>query len=149
MNPVGEGSHQVFLCASPASIPVSVIPHTWFVVSQNGALSRWEVLFRRERADHSWGYLHLNEREPFEGLDMVAYMGGPRWRGCVLSMIDGDEDSVAAHMGAHILNSPNTYPYRDRYSLLGPNSNTYTQWVLSAFPNSGLILPRHALGKSF
>ncbi len=48
-----------------------------------------------------------------------------------------------------IENSPHNYPYCGHYSYIGPNSNTYVQWVLDAFPESGLKLPWNAFGKGF
>lgn len=33
------------------------------------------------------------------------------------------------------------------YKLTGPNSNTYTQWVLNKFPEWDIKLPWNAFGK--
>ncbi len=41
------------------------------------------------------------------------------------------------------------YPSVETYSLLGPNSNTYTQWVLDQFPETKMQLPWNAVGKKY
>jgi len=44
----------------------------------------------------------------------------------------------------------NLNPFRNEYKIYpGPNSNTFIQWVLNHFPNSGLKLPRNAFGKNY
>ncbi len=39
------------------------------------------------------------------------------------------------------------YPYLHTYKLLGPNSNTYTQYILNKFPEWKIRLPWNAFGK--
>ena len=41
------------------------------------------------------------------------------------------------------------YPYPDEYSTLGPNSNTFTQWIASQVPELNLKLPSRAIGKNY
>lgn len=52
-------------------------------------------------------------------------------------------------MSEFIERSPDTYPHCNQYAFRGPNSNTYAQWVLNQFPESGFSLPWNAFGKGF
>ncbi len=71
------------------------------------------------------------------------------WKAWLISSVEGDGHSVAARMADFIISSPQIYPYREKYSLAGPNSNTYVQWILNKFPESGMHLPWNAIGKNF
>jgi len=57
--------------------------------------------------------------------------------------------SEAQMMIEFIERSPNVYPHCEMYRFRGPNSNTYVQWVIDNFPNSGLQLPFNAFGKGY
>ena len=74
------------------------------------------------------------------------YTWGP---GKLLGYVEGDEQSLAGQMAGLIESSPQEYPYCDTYSLKGPNSNSYVQWVLNHFPHSGLRLPWNCFGKNY
>ena len=63
-------------------------------------------------------------------------------------MIEGDENSLAAKMAEFIEHSPETYSHSKEYSLVGPNSNTYVQWILNMFPEFPAKLPWNAFGKN-
>ena len=71
------------------------------------------------------------------------------WKGKLRRYIEGGEGSLAQRMAECIENSPKMYPYCNTYAPRGPNSNTYVQWVLNQFPQSGLTLPWNSFGKSF
>ena len=45
----------------------------------------------------------------------------------MLGLASGGEESLAQKIIEFVENSSEAYPNRDRYSLIGPNSNTYTQ----------------------
>jgi NADPH-dependent 7-cyano-7-deazaguanine reductase QueF-like protein len=95
----------------------------------------------------SIGYLHKDYFGPFEGIEIWPHYERYHWRGKVLDMITGDEFSVATDMVNLIESSFDKYPSIKTYSLLGPNSNTYTQWVLNQFPHVNIRLPWNAFGK--
>lgn len=46
-----------------------------------------------------------------------------------------------------IKRSEKEYPHMQSYKLTGPNSNTYTQWILEKFPEWNIQLPWSAFGK--
>ena len=46
-------------------------------------------------------------------------------------------------------NSKEIYPFREKYSIFGPNSNTYAEWVIDHFPESNFKLPKNAYGRYY
>jgi len=73
-----------------------------------------------------------------------------RYPSKIIGQIDGKKKSIAEKMANFILKKSKEYPFRNKYKMYpGPNSNTYTQWVLNYFPNSGLKLPINAFGKNW
>lgn len=141
-------SYQVFLMTCPALLPFSFAVHPWFVVNRKGAVSRWAIGIRALDATRT-GYLNKNANLPFEGLPLFFPFRHPRWKGKIRGYLEGDEGSLAARMAEYIEEASSKYPFRDTYSLLGPNSNTYVQWILNQFPASELVLPWNAIGKRF
>ena len=73
----------------------------------------------------------------------------PFWKGEITGFLEGGAESDAARMAEYIERSGETYPHLQRYVLTGPNSNTYAQWVLDAFPESAMRLPWNAVGKGY
>ena len=141
--------YQVFLLSCPAAIPFSFASHPWFVVNSKGALSRWDVLLvPRTNWKMRWGHLHKDFFSPFEGVEMFFFTDRYKWKDVrLLRAVEGGEGSLAARMAALIENSPQSYPYCDKYHLNGPNSNTYAQWIIDRFPECGLQLPWNSYGK--
>jgi hypothetical protein len=137
---------QVFLYACPANIPLSFASHSWFITNKKGVLSRWEVLFRENQCPTSWGHLHKNFLPPFQGIEIFPYSEKYFWGGTLLGHA---EDEVAEFMIEHLESSPTAYPYCYAYDLRGPNSNTYTQSVLDAFPGFPASLPWNSFGKGY
>ncbi len=128
---------------------VGFAAHTWFLLNRKGKISRWEVLhFKKDRA-LSVGYLHQDYFDPFAGIEVWPHYKKYHWTARVLGIISGSESSLAADMINFIEKSFEKYPSTSRYSLLGPNSNTYTQWVLNQFPQAEMTLPWNAFGKSY
>jgi hypothetical protein len=144
-------TYQVFLMESPTSLPLSFAIHPWFVINKKGTLSRWGVGWRPQHygAKAQWGHLAQDAIPPFQGLRIFYLSNRYHWRSTVRGVVEGDGMSMAARMIECIENSSNIYPFKDRYSFLGPNSNTYAQWVLDQFPESRLKLPWNAIGRGY
>ena len=71
-----------------------------------------------------------------------------KWKNVrLLGVVEGGEGSLAARMATIIENSPQSYSCCEKYSITGPNSNTYAEWVLDRFPECGLRLPWNSFGK--
>ncbi|MES2007180.1 MAG: DUF3750 domain-containing protein [Patescibacteria group bacterium] len=140
--------YQVFLFVSRANMPANFALHPWFVVNKKGFLLRREVIasvmkYKKE------GHIHTNFLLPFQGMRIIPFINAFRWRPKLLFTTEGGEGSVAQRMADFIEASKETYPHLHTYSLLGPNSNTYVQWVLDAFPEVKAKLPWNAFGKNF
>lgn len=148
-NLIDKNLYQVFLFASPSHIPFSIYPHPWVVINKRGQLSRYEVRHTKNKTEVSLGYIHINNLPLFDGIEVFSFLSHPRWNATLLGKIEGGENSPAHKMCEFIENSPQTYTYKNRYSLLGPNSNTYIQWILDNSPEFKVKLPWTALGKKY
>ena len=146
---VKKDRFQVFLFTCSASMPLSFARHYWFVCVKKGQISRWEVLFRKNRCKTSWGHLHLNFLTPFKGIEIIPFYEKFFWKARLAGYIDGKADSIAKKMVNFIENSNKNYPYCYKYSLTGPNSNTYIQWVISHFSEFKLTLSWNSFGKHY
>jgi hypothetical protein len=112
-------------------------------------VSRWEVFWRPvQKWPARWGHLHKDFYAVTQGLAKYFFTEKYLWKNgtTLIGCIEGD---VAREMADFIEATPRSYPYRDTYSLWGPNSNTYAAWVLSQFPAAGIALPWNAFGTSF
>lgn len=145
---ITEDKYQVLLLVCPAAFPVSFAKHAWFVCVKDGETSRYEV--RHYKNGNNKTFLHINELPPFVGVEIFPLpLKNFLWEAKFLSSIAGDENSLAKSMIDFIENSLNSYPFTDEYFLLGPNSNTYIQWILDNFPEFDVELPWNCLGKSY
>lgn len=148
---VKPDSYQVFLFTCPATFPYSFARHPWFVVNRKGVLSRWEI-FWRPAYPHllRWGHLHKDFYPPLQGIEKYFLSHEHFWKTISLvGCVEGGEGSLAHEMAKYIEDSGETYPYCREYSLKGPNSNTYVQWVLNRFPDCTIRLPWNAIGKRY
>lgn len=142
-----KGGFQVFLLASPSSVPINFALHHWFVINKQGSLSRWEVLFRKVQHKTNWGHLYMNFYPSlFQGVEIIPFYQKYFWKGRLLGEVEGEAAKRAANF---IENSPKTYPYCYKYFPTGPNSNTYTQWVLNHLPEFNVKLPLNSFGKDY
>jgi len=146
---IHKDKYQVFLFCCPATIPFSFAIHPWFVINKKGNISRWEILYRKKQNDTSWDYLHKNYLEPFSGIPALPYSQLFPWDAKFLGFIEGDGNSAAFRMSEEIEHSPESYPYCLTYSLRGPNSNTYVEWILEKFQEFPTRLPLNAIGKNY
>ncbi len=145
---IKKDTYQVFLLTCPANMPFSFAVHPWLVVNRLGTISRWDVLMPQRKRDLSFGHLNKNLIPPFQGIEIFPFFQKYLWSGKLVSVIEGDENSLAAQMAKFIEGSHENYPHKEKYSLLGPNSNTYVQWVLDHFPQADMCLPWNAFGKN-
>ncbi len=136
----------VSIFSSPASLPLLGIIHTWFSINKNGKLSRWEVLFRKNQCKTSWNYLHLNHSQAVLGIEIIPYINKYFWKSKSIAKIEGKQAKLLIKT---IEKSKSDYPYKNNYQFLGPNSNTYVQWILNKFPKLKINLPWNSLGKGW
>ncbi len=143
---VSKEKYQVFLFVCPGNIPFNFAAHPWFVINKQGAISRWEVLFRKVQRKTSWGHLSMDFFPPFQGVEIIPFSQKYFWKAKLLGHSEGES---AKQMAEFIENSPTTYPYCDTYFLSGPNSNTYAEWVFNNFPEFLAALPWNSFGKNY
>jgi hypothetical protein len=150
---IQKDKYQVFLLSCPPSMPLSFARHPWFVVNKKGVLSRYEVIASPEMYDikNRRGHLCIDALPLWRGLRILRSMRnwGYIWPATLHGVVEGGEGSLAQCMAEFIEQSPQMYPYCERYAYTSPNSNTYAQWVINHFPDSGLKLPWNAFGKNF
>lgn len=141
--------YQVFLMSNPSRL--FIFTHPWFVVNNKGAVSRWAIGRSAINGNPRFGWINKDALPPFSGVPFFLYFGfrNPVWKGSLLGYVEGGEGSLAERMVHCIENSKDTYPHRDVYRPPGPNCNTYIQWVIDQFPESGFKLPWNAVGKGY
>lgn len=150
-NLIKDKGYQIFLFVCSASLPFNFAAHTWLVCAKDGQVSRWEVRFELNRENPKLGrHMHLNGLPAFSGIERINFLSKRfLWKARLIGQVEGGKGSLAHKMYDFIKNSDKNYPYRDKYNLLGPNSNTYVEWVLDHFPDYGLKLPLNSIGKGF
>ena len=143
-----KDTYQVFLLSCPCTFPVNFAHHMWFVLNEKGKLSRWEVLLDKECCGQK-GHVYKDAQAPFKSFGLFVKNEKAYFAPTLLGLMEGDADSEAFKMIRFIEASKETYPYRDHYKLLGPNSNTYVKWVLDQFPGFKVSTHWRALGAGF
>lgn len=148
---IDKKKYQVFLFSTSLPIPFTFAVHTWIVTSNKGNIKRWEVWHTKKHVPKSYGFLNLNMRKPSVGGRKFIF--GKERRHLfskLVHSISGGENSVAQKMVEFIENDIYNYEFLNSYHYFpGPNSNTFIQWIVSKFPESGFKLPRNAVGKNF
>ncbi len=152
-NLVDKDKNQVFVFYCPAYIPVNFAIHPWFLVNRKGVLSRYEIFnIKNFQADNEGfiniGYWYKNGLPTYSGIQVFPYSKKYHWNAKLLGVVDGDDTKVL-EMIELIENSDKQYPHIQTYRLLGPNSNTYVNWILSKFPEFKIKLPLGAIGKNY
>jgi len=148
-NLIKEDKYQVFVLACRAHVPLGFFYHSWFVTNKKGLASRWEVRHFKNKEKKDWGYLYLNSQSPFQGVGVFRYSKKHFRVVNLLGFIEGGEGSTAQQAIEYIEKSKETYAYLSKYSLIGPNSNTFVEWVLDRFPEFNIKLPWRFLGKEY
>ena len=154
-----EENYRITIYSSPLFFPLWFVVHTHIVVEHDGETNRFEVLGRtplakKENAVN--GHLYKDVLKADTGLYVICATSatsgiGPRWKTSKCGRVTGGENSVAHAMCKFFeTGTVQQYPYCKNYKMvMGPNSNTFTQWVIDQFPEAKLKLPMNAWGKGF
>ncbi|MBE0615814.1 MAG: DUF3750 domain-containing protein [Burkholderiales bacterium] len=113
--------------------------HTWVAVKPANAddYKVYEVIGWRLRSNRS--VVAISGRHP-----------DARWYGNAPELIAEKRGPGVDAIIKRIDQAAATYPYADRYTLWpGPNSNTFTAWLLRAAPELKADLPSTAIGKDY
>jgi len=117
----------------------AVAVHYWFVVFESASRRwhRWEVWQTKNAGGRSIGHIHCDMRHPDCGVGGGAYRLAAEW------------DGRAAQRIRAVLARVSDYPHWDHYRAWpGPNSNTFTAWVLREAGLPCCLDPR-AVGKDY
>lgn len=144
----------VGLAPDPATTPEAVIQvyaaravrwrgyfgvHTWIAAKPAGAeaFTVYEVTGFRVR--YGGSALNISQRAP-DG----------RWFGSAPNLLADVRGPGVDPLIPRLEQAVESYPYRDTYRVWpGPNSNTFTAFVLRALPELRADLPAHAVGKDY
>lgn len=137
-----KNKNQVFIMFCPAYIPFNFFRHPWVVLNKKGEVSRYEIRHLRNKENHT--YLYINNQPPFEGIDKTLFVNN-KWKASLLGLIEGEEALNAINF---IEKSKENYPYINKYCGMGPNSNTYIQWIINKFPEFKIKLSCRFIGKN-
>ena len=141
---IDKEKYQVFILICPASLPFIFARHLFFVINKKGEISRWEVRFEKHSRGIVWGHIHKNASLPNQGIPIIPYIEKWCWPARLFLEINNNQKRIEI-----IEESKNNYPYKDRYFITGPNSNTYIQWILNQVPELKIDLPFNAFGKNY
>jgi hypothetical protein len=147
---VERNKYQIFSFSCPAVLPFSIGIHPWIVVNMKGDIHRYEILHRKNKSEKCKGHLHIDFLPPSSGLEISFLSNSYHWNSTLNHVLEGDENSLASKIGLFMNDIIKIYPYSQRYSfVLGPNSNTFIQWIIDKFPKTDLKLPWRAIGKNY
>jgi hypothetical protein len=113
--------------------------HTWIAVkpADASAYTVYEVI--------GW-----NLRWSDSAVSITARAPDARWYGAVPEVLADKRGPEAAALLARIDSAARSYPWAGEYSVWpGPNSNTFTAWVLREVPELRADLPPTAIGKDY
>lgn len=154
---MSEPEYSVKIYSSSIAFPLTLFSHAYFVTEYEGKTNRYEVLmlFKDPGKNRYDGNICKNAFAPKQGFSIIGvfppYSLGPRYRVSLRCETHGKNESAAQRLYDFIEGGGlHRYPYKNRYNiLLGPNSNTFTQWVIDQVPECGLSLPWNAWGKGY
>lgn len=139
--------------SSPLAIPFHAIIHTRVVVSDpEGNVYRYDIHRHKNKQRPELHYLHVNNQPADEWFPRYLWTSRQHHPSRVLYQIVGEEWSIAHRVfyfvQEHVYQYQ--YQYKHRYwQIPWPNCNTFTQWILNAFPEINFSLPWNARWKSY
>jgi len=149
------GTHWASADRSAAGIAPDPALHTEAVVQIYSARAfDWRGAF----AVHTWiatkdinaDYYHVHEVTRWQGL--LSHRSEPdrAWFGNPPTLHADLRGSQAERILAQLPDSITRYPHANTYQAWpGPNSNTFTAWIIRDIPELELELPPHAIGKDY
>ena len=145
-NLIDNTKYQVFLFVSNAVMPFSISRHPWLVVNNKGDISRWEIIVDKNNPNK---FVTKDFCDPFLGSAVFTFTKKFYWKEKLIGYDTGDDNSYLKSMVDTILRSDKEYPFKSVYRYVGPNSNTYVQWIVKQFPEFKHRLPWRSFGKGY
>ncbi len=117
-----------------------VADHTWISTKKEGSkfYTVYEVL----------GWLKYHNNSNFV-LSIKKAIPDRFWFGNKPKVLLDLRDEPAKRIIDQIHTAAINYPYKRKYALFGPNSNTFTAWIACKVPELKLRLSARAIGKNF
>jgi hypothetical protein len=154
--------YEVSVYSSKLGIPFSFVAHTHIVTKHAGMQHRYDVFMPVTVPDTVKPYIgtiYKNLLPPNIGF-LVLFRKNYwlrtdhnklRWKTHSHSSVVGATGSPAYKLFQFIeTGGLKSYPNQNQYNfILGPNSNSFTQWVVNQFPECNLSLPFNAWGKGY
>ena len=149
------GQYSVAVYTTPMSFPLHFTVHSWVEISNGFKTIRYDFWAYPGMKTNTAkvGYIYENIFPRHLGTTFSPIIGAGRIEkrqvGTKIAEISGGTNSSAHQLFLAIRKNAFRYPAYDRYNMiLGPNCNTYTQWLLQLVPEAGMTLPWHAWGKN-
>lgn len=137
----------VFILSSPIPYPFAFARHFWFVIKVGEDWERWEFGQFKSAPDKKIGV--FKDLMPLTmGMNRYFWKSKPRHKSYLHFSLSAEEP-VTGKIIDFLRQEAADYPLRDTYRYLGPNSNTFVQWVLYHFPELDYKLPWRAVGKRY
>lgn len=147
--PLNEDTYEVFVLSSPLPFPFNFAVHTWIVTNKKGETNRWEVWQHKNAGTYSWGHVHKNLFLPLTGMNVFYILTKKRFQSKLIHTMEGKEGSQAHKIIDFIETNAPAYLFKKKYRYFpGPNSNTFTQWIVDQM-DIGIRLPWNAFGKGY
>lgn len=153
---IDKEKYQVFILSSSLYYPFNFIRHNWIVTSKKGKITRYDIWEKKTTpAKETYGFVKIGIMRPWTGLakniltKFFKVEKKARYRSRLEGKIEGNKDSLAYIMCNFIEKEAKNYYFKDRYSTLGPNCNTFVQWFLDKFPEANIELRWFSLGKNY
>lgn len=137
----------LFILSSPIPYPFSFARHFWFVIKVEEEWERWEFGQFKSAPGNGIG-VFKNLMPLTMGMNRYFWKRKPRHKSYLHYSLSAEEPLTHKMIDFIQQEAPN-YPMRDTYRYLGPNSNTFMQWVLKHFPELKFQLSWTAIGKGY
>ncbi len=142
---------RVYAC--PLPFPLTFAAHTYVTLEHGGCIDRYEVIpmFGIRTFDNT-GYIRKNLLAPevgFRYLGKYPFNFGPRYKVKSCGEIIAGHGSSVEKLYLFVQSGGlQHYPHKSVYKMIGgPNSNTFTQWLVDMVSDSKITLPENAWGK--
>lgn len=143
--------YRLSVYSSPITFPLCFALHTWVVLeSPEHGTNRYEIHVFKNKSNNT--YFYKNNQPQQEGMSVFSipglYLSKKKFKSVRIYQISGDQyKNIILDLEKKI----QEYSHKNIYKLYpGPNSNTFTRWVLSQNNETkNTPLPWNAFGKNF
>lgn len=135
----------VFFYECPAHIPFCFALHSYVVIQEWEILTRYEVLWEKDEKHNT--HIYINAFGTHQWINIFPFIKNRFFWTAKLRWYVQWQD--AERIITIIKKSIDTYPYKNTYNVLWPNSNTYIEWIREHIVNCPFELSWNAFGKNY